>query len=484
MPWFTPVGFRSVPVNAIEWNAKLVNAKFAPDDSNRNGALPRLPLDRIAASSYGAMMQASNTSADPRGYYAASAESGPQRAALSGTVRADICIVGGGYTGLTAALHAAQTGARTVLLEAESIGFGASGRNGGQIHTGWRKDQQQLEAWLGRAHARDLWTLSEQAKTLVRSLVFTHGIACELKPGLAIAAHNASAARTLAEDAEHLAREYGYTALRMLDAAETVAQIGSTTYPASRMDTDGGHLHPLLFARGIAKAAEAAGAMMYEQSAVLSLERGARDVSVVTDKGKVVCDRALLALDAWSGSVAPELDRYIGHIESFVTATAPLPPELDAPVLASDAAVADTRHVLDYYRKSSDHRLLFAGRETYFSPPTDIAALVRPRMLKVFPQLASVPTEYGWRGTVGITVTRMPHFGRLSDRILFAHGYSGQGVVLANLAGKLMADAALGRPEEFDIVARVPARAFPGGAMLRKPLMAAGLLAFKMLDAL
>jgi gamma-glutamylputrescine oxidase len=421
---------------------------------------------------------------EPQGYYAVSAGPARPRDRLDGDIHADICVVGGGYTGLSAALHAAQAGARVELIEAETVGFGASGRNGGQIHTGLRKDQAELEAWLGPQHAHDLWLLAEDSKAVVRSLVASHGIDCELKPGLVIAAHNEAAARALAEDTEHLARDYGYAQARMMDAGETQAQLGTCMYPAARFDAGGGHLHPLLFARGLALAAEAAGATIHERSAALSLEHENNCVTVRTALGNITADHVVLACDAFTAGIAPELAAYIGHVESFVTATAPLPPALAERIIACDAAVADTRHVLDYYRKSADRRLLFAGREAYFGMPSDIAALVRPRMLKVFPELASIPTEFAWSGTVGITVTRMPHFGRLSGRVLFAHGYSGQGVALATLGGKLLAEAALGHPERFEVFARVPARTFPGGRILRKPLIAAALLAYKVVDAL
>ncbi|MGD0192914.1 MAG: FAD-binding oxidoreductase [Rhizomicrobium sp.] len=421
---------------------------------------------------------------EPQGYYAESAGPEPERRPLADTVRADVCVVGGGYTGLSAALHAAEAGATVELLEAHTVGYGASGRNGGQIHTGFRKDQAELEAWLGDKHARDLWQLSAESKELVQSLIERHRIACELKPGLVIAAHSTAAAHALSKDAEHLAHHYGYGQLQMWDGAATATQIGTTIYQSSRFDAGGGHLHPLLFARGLASAAEKAGVRIREHSGIGFMEREDDRVHLRTEGGMVVADKTILACDAWSGSVAPELEPFIGHVESFVTATAPLPPSLSDRILACDAAVADTRHVLDYYRKSADQRLLFAGREAYFGMPSDIAALVRSRMLKVFPDLVSVPTEYAWSGTVGITVTRMPHFGRLSERIFFAHGYSGQGVALATLGGRVMAEAALGHPERFDVFARVPARKFPGGRALRKPLIAAGLLAYKLLDAL
>jgi gamma-glutamylputrescine oxidase len=399
-------------------------------------------------------------------------------------MRADVCVVGGGFTGLCAALHLAEQGAAVALVEAEAIAFAASGRNGGQIHTGLRKEQAELERWLGRVHAHDLWSLTEESKAHVRGLVARHNIACDLKSGLVIAAHNARALSALDDDTAHLTRYYGYYAARMIDAEETRATLGTSLYPGSRLDSGGGHLHPLRFARGLADAAEAKGAALWERSPAVALEPDGDHVTVRTPEGSIRAARVILATDAFSGALVPELAPYIGHVESFMTATAPLPPELARTILPSDAAVADTRHVLDYYRKSADGRLLFAGRESYFHPPRDIAALVRPRMLHVFPALETVPTEYAWSGTVGITRTRMPHFGRLGERVLFAHGYSGQGVALACLGGKLMAEAALGHPERFDVFARVPAERFPGGESLRKPLIAAALVAYKVMDAL
>jgi gamma-glutamylputrescine oxidase len=236
----------------------------------------------------------------------------------------------------------------------------------------------------------------------------------------------------------------------------------------------------LRYARGLAAAAEKAGAVIYEQSRVLAVEEGRAQ----TAQGAVTAGWILLACDAYSGVLVPELAPYIAQLESFIVATEPLSAPLYDAVLSCDAAVADTRHVLDYYRKSDDNRLLFAGREAYWSPPKDVARLVRPRMLSVYPNLADVKIDYGWHGTVGITATRMPHFGRLSPRLLFAHGYSGHGVALATLGGKLLAEAALGHPERFETMARVPPREFPGGQALRKPLVTAGLLWLKLLDAI
>lgn len=414
-----------------------------------------------------------------QGYYAVSAAGMAPLPCLSGDVRADLCVIGGGYTGLSAALHAARAGATVVLLEARTIGFAASGRNGGQIHPGHRKNQAELESWLGTTQARDLWRLSEEARALVFDLA---GEGCDLKRGLVIAAHNARAARDLAADAEHLASNYAYRDLRMLDRTKAAAALGTSVYPAARLDSGGGHLQPLKFARRLASQAVTADAKLFENSPALSIEDGS-PVIVRGDTGTVRADHVVLACDAFSADLAPQLAPYIAHVESFIVATAPLGEALNAQILPGDVAVADTRHVLDYYRKSADGRLLFAGRESYWNPPDDIAALVRPRMLKVFPQLADTSIDYAWRGTVGITRTRMPHFGRLSSRILFGHGYSGHGVALTVVGGKALAQAALGDPERFDILARVPPRKFPGGRLLRKPMVTAALVALKRRDA-
>jgi gamma-glutamylputrescine oxidase len=415
-------------------------------------------------------------------YYRASLGADPLHRPLSGRAKADVCIVGGGFTGLSAALHLATEGARVMLLEAETIGFGASGRNGGQIHTGFRQTQKQLEHGLGEVHARDLWTLAEEAKALARDLTAEHGIDCALKSGLVIAAHDHAAARELVEETDDLRTRHGYTEARMMDADETAQQLGTDVYPAARFDSGGGHLQPLAFARGLARAAEQAGAILHEGTRAQRVEESEPGVRVVCETGEVNADWVILACDASTGDLVPALAPYIAHVESFVTATEPLPDELYTHVLPCDAAVADTRHVLDYYRKSEDRRMLFAGRESYFTVPKNIAAIVRPRMEKVYPLLRMVRTEYAWRGTVGITRTRMPHFGKIGERVLFAHGYSGQGVALANLGGKVLAEAAMGKPERFEILARVPAKRFPGGAVLRKPLVTAGLLWFKLLD--
>jgi len=419
----------------------------------------------------------------PAGYYAASSAPAPRFDSLSGTAACDFCIVGGGYTGLSAALHLAGAGQRPWLLEANTIGFQASGRNGGQIHSGHRKSQTALERWLGRLHARDLWSLSEEATLLVRDLIARHDIDCDFAPlGIISAAHDKSAARQLRDDAEHLDREYGHR-LTVLDANEIASRVGTDKYVGGTYDGSGGHLHPLKFARGLAAAASRAGAVLYENSRVVRVvQTSPSRTRINTAEAQLTARHVILACDAFSGDVIPALRSYIGHVESFIVATEPLR-ERAAAILPCNAAVADTRHVLDYFRKSPDGRLLFGGRESYFWPPKDIARFVRPRMGRVFPALADKEIEFAWQGTVGITVTRMPHFGRLGEYMLFAHGYSGHGVALSVLAGKLLAEACLGRSEGFDVFARVPAKPFPGGSFLRRPLIAGALAWYKIADA-
>jgi gamma-glutamylputrescine oxidase len=418
----------------------------------------------------------------PETFYRAALGPAPTRASLSSNIKTDVCIIGVGFTGLSAALHLANIGARAILIDAETIGFGASGRNGGQIHTGFRQTQRALERWLGEVHARDLWNLSEEAKLLIRELVTRYGIGCALKSELVIAADDHGAIRPLADDTEYLRSHYNYSSARMMDAADTARELGTDVYPAARLDSGGGHLQPLAFARSLASAAEAAGARLCENTRAKRIEASEHGVRVLCDGGTIDADHVILACDAYSGLLVPELAPYIAHVESFMTATEPLPDELYNNVLPNDSAVADTRHVLDYFRKSEDRRMLFAGRETYFTVPTNIAAIVRPRMERVYPGLKNVRTEYAWSGTVGITRTRMPHLGRLNARTVFAHGYSGQGVALANLGGKLLAEAVTGNAERFDVLARVPAKPFPGGAWLRRPLVSAGLIFYKVLD--
>ena len=421
------------------------------------------------------------TAATPLGptWYEATAPAAAPRPALKGEVNADVCVVGGGYAGLSAALHLAKAGLKTVLLEAKSIGGGASGRNGGQIHSGQRKDQEDLERELGDTHARELWTLAQDAKALVRSLISEHDIDCDLKNGILHAAWKHADAEPLRRYVDHMAARYGY-AQSYIEAKDVPAYVATSRYHGATNDPGGGQLHPLKFARGLARAAEAAGAIIHEGSIVTALANS----KAVTTGGHVAADHFVLACDTWLG----ELDRRAGRtaiaINSFIAVTAPLGARA-AQLIPSDLPVADTKFVVDYYRLTPDGRLLFGGGENYTPRyPRDLKAFVAKPVHRVFPQLRDVTFDYAWGGPVGVTLSRLPHFGHAGARTVFAHGFSGQGVALATLAGQLMAEATMGTATRFDVFAKLKHRPLPGGRLLRTPIMALGMAWYALKDRL
>ncbi|MFV0474210.1 MAG: NAD(P)/FAD-dependent oxidoreductase, partial [Pikeienuella sp.] len=402
---------------------------------------------------------------------------------LQGETRADICVVGGGYTGLSAALHLAERGHDVALLDAQRVGWGASGRNGGQVGSGQRLEQEALEAMLGREHARRLWDLAEEAKALVKALIANHGIDCDFRPGIIHAAHRARLGPELAREAEHLARAYDHP-ITFLDRAALCEIVGSPAYHAGTMDPSAGHLHPLNFALGLARAAASAGARLHEQSEVVAIDR-AGGLRVRTAEGAVRADQVILACNGYLGRLAPEVAARVMPINNFIIATEPLREDLARRVIANGMAVADTKFVVNYFRLSSDRRLLFGGRESYgYRFPSNIKSFVRKAMLEIYPCLADARVDYGWGGTLAITMNRMPHLTRRPDGLISASGYSGHGVAMATLAGKLAAEAAAGAAERFDILADVPTPRFPGGAALRSPLLVLAMLWYSMRDRL
>jgi gamma-glutamylputrescine oxidase len=420
----------------------------------------------------------------PSSYYAATANDTTRHPPLDGDCEADACVIGGGYTGLSAALHLAEAGFSVRLLEANRIGWGASGRNGGQLCTGQRKDQQTLEAMVGPEHARRLWELAEAAKALVRDLVRRHAIACDLKPGMMTVAHKPGLTAELHAGAEYLARTYGYDQLTPLSVAEVRERLGSRRYYGGVLDQGAGHLHPLNYALGLARGARAAGAVLHEETEARAIAGGARP-QVATSRGTVRCRFVVVACNGYLGRLAPRLAGAIMPINNYIVATAPLGEDVARSLIRDDVAVADTKFVISYFRLSADRRLLFGGGETYRrSFPADIMAFVRPHLLRVFPQLAAIPLDYGWGGTLAITLNRMPNFGRTDGNVFHALGYSGHGIAIATLAGQLIAEAAAGTMQRFDVLATVPQPRFPGGVLLRWPALVAGMLWYSLRDRL
>ena len=418
-------------------------------------------------------------------WYEATLAAPPARPPLAADTEADVCVVGGGYAGLSAALHLAEAGLKTVLLETAAVGAGASGRNGGQLHTGQRQDQDWLERNLGESTARDLWTLAEDAKTLVRTLVARHAIACNLKDGLIHAAWKQRDAPALKAHAEHMQARYGYRT-DWLDRDEIARRIATTRYHGGVFDPGGGHLHALAYARGLGAAAQKAGAAIYERSRAIAAAPEGSGVIVRTEGGFAVrAAHAVLACDTWLGALDARAGARALPINSFIAVTAPLGPDRAAALIPSGAAVADTKFVVDYYRVTPDHRLLFGGGETYTPRyPADLKAFVAKPLLRVFPQLKDVALDYAWGGAVGVTQSRLPHLGWSAPNIVFAHGFSGQGVALATGAGALMAEAVRGTLGRFDVYARLKHRPFPGGRWLRTPLQALGMAWYALKDRL
>lgn len=420
----------------------------------------------------------------PNSWYAATAEPLERLPALQGAERADVCVVGGGFTGLSAALHLAERGYDVVLLEAQRVGFGASGRNGGQVGTGQRVGQDALEEMLGKAHARALWDLSLESVALVRGLIEKHAPDADFVPGIIHADHRARLVPENHAYAEKLRTEYGYDLIRPLDKEETRHLVGSTAYHGGVLDLGGGHVHPLRYALGLARAAREAGVRIFEQSQVTAVEQGA-SLRIRTASGEISADHVLLACNGYLGSLDPFVAARVMPINNFIAATEPLPEAMATELIRENHAVADSKFVINYFRLSEDRRMLFGGGESYgYRFPKDIAAKVRKPMAQIYPQLKDVRIDYAWGGTLGITMNRMPHFERLKGNILSASGYSGHGVAMATLGGKLASEAIAGQAERFDLMATVPTQRFPGGVGLRTPLLVLAMIWFSLRDRL
>ncbi|MGI3168100.1 NAD(P)/FAD-dependent oxidoreductase [Pseudooceanicola sp. C21-150M6] len=419
----------------------------------------------------------------PNSFYAATAPLLPAFPALKGAETADLCVIGGGYTGLSTALHAAEAGLSVILLDAQRVGFGASGRNGGQLGSGQRQDQMALEKMLGPEEARLYWRLGEDAKALVKSLIAKHNIDAELKSGVAWTGFTQSEVHELHDYGAHLTARYNYPEIELLDGATCAQVIPSPAYKGGILDRGAAHLHPLKFVLGLARAAEAAGVRLFERSEVHRIDPG--DPAVIrTAEGQVTARHVVLACNGYLGGLDRRVAARVMPINNYVIATEPLGDDA-ARVLTRDIAVADSKFVVNYYRLSEDKRLIFGGGESYgYRFPRDIAAKVRKPMTQIYPHLRDVRIDYAWGGTLAITMKRLPFFSRLAPNILTASGYSGHGVGTATHAGQLLAAAVEGQASGFDAMSRLPTPTFPGGGGLRTPLLIAAMSWFALRDRL
>ena len=416
-------------------------------------------------------------------YYDASAMARAEYPQLKGAQTADVCIVGAGYTGLCAALDLAVAGFSVILLESERIGFGASGRNGGQIATGYPPGMIDTEALVGAEDAARLWDLSAEAIRLQKERIARHNIACDLKEGELYAAVKPRHRDWLLEEQEHCEKTYGYRDYRWLEQDELGDYLNSKRFCGGLLDSSGGHLHPLNYALGLGRVAEEAGVAIFENSCVEAVSKGKMPV-VTTAEGSVTARYVVLAGNAYLADLDHSLAAKIIPVDACIIATEPLGEVRAKALMPADICVSDTNFNLDYFRMSSDPRLLYGGQDKLISKRTMAGAALRENMLATFPELEDVKIDYIWGGKGAVTRNLLPDVGRMGGNIYYAQGYSGQGVPLSGIVGRLIAEAIQGDAGRFDVFARIPHKAFPGGTALRVPLLSIARLYYELRDAL
>jgi gamma-glutamylputrescine oxidase len=421
-------------------------------------------------------------------YYAATSARDCEYAAMQGDTQCDVAIVGAGLAGLSAAIELAQRGHQVTVLEAHEVGFGASGRNGGQAIHGLACDLAVIEQQLGLAEAQRVWAMSIEALDLMRQRIAQFDIDCDWRDGYLAVATSERKARELFAATERLAAVYGYP-MRSIGAGELPNWIHSPRYVAAVHDPRSGHLHPLKYTRALARAAAQLGVRIHEASAVTQLVEGERPV-LRTHAGSVRARQVLLAGNVYLQGLVPRLQARIMPVGTYIVASQTMDAARAQALIPCEAAVCDTHFVLDYFRLSADHRMLFGGRVSYSTvTPMNLAQSMRSRMQRSFPQLADLAIDYAWGGFVDISMNRAPDFGRLPARghapnVYYLQGFSGHGLALSGLAGKLVAEAIDGDASRFDTFARIAHRRFPGGRWLRTPALVLGMGWHQLKDAL
>jgi gamma-glutamylputrescine oxidase len=416
-------------------------------------------------------------------YYGVTAHRGSPNPALEGTADCDVCVVGGGIAGSSAALHLAERGYRVALIEERYIGWGASGRSGGQAIFGLAADQASLERLTDASTARAIWDISIAGLDLIKERLVKYSIDCDWASGQVQVALKPRHERALHTELATLRSRYDYQTLRYVEREEIQSILGTSRYTGGLLDSAGGHLHPLNYTLGLAGAAVARGVALYESTRALDFTL-ASPIIVRTTAGQVRCRNLALCGNTYLGNFAPPLAKKIIALATYIVATERLGIERARGLISNNVAVSDMNWVLDYFRLSADHRLLFGGRVSSARFPPAMAQATRARMLKVFPQLANARIDYAWGGFVDVTINRAPHFGRLAPNVYFLQGFCGHGIALAGIAGVLLAEAIAGTAERFDVFTRIPHHDFPGGAKLRNSAMQLAMLYYRLRDLL
>jgi len=416
-------------------------------------------------------------------YYAATANRSQRHAPLSGAIRCDVAIVGGGLAGLGAALELRERGLDVVVLEAREIGWGASGRNGGQAIHGLACGQDVIEAQLGLDDSRRVWNMTIEALDILRERIARYGIECDWRDGYLGVATNARKGAELTQWADEIESKYAYPLTRVAPA-DVTNWVASGRYHSAIHDPRSGHLHPLKYVLGLARAAAAAGVRLYENTEVTGLRQDG-GVKLTTAAGEVQAGQVLLAGNVYLQDIAPALESRIMPVGTYIVCSEAMDPKLADSLIPTRSAVCDTDFVLDYYRTTNDHRMLFGGRVSYSTKtPANLQESMRRRMVDTFPQLASTKIEYAWGGFVDITMNRAPDFGRIGANVYYLQGFSGHGLALTGLAGRVVAEAMTAEASRFDLFARLKHRAFPGGRLLRTPALVLGMAWYRLKDLL
>ncbi len=419
----------------------------------------------------------------PNSFYTHSLREEIQYPTLSKNYKSQICIIGAGFTGLSAGLCLAELGFEVIILEANRVGFGASGRNGGQVGSGQRWDQEKIEKHFGLNKAKIFWEISEDAKLEVISRIKSYNIDCDFSSGIISTTINKYDTSQLFDEVDSLKKRYKYTKIQKLTSSELSNIIDTDVYDGGCLDSGAGHLNPLKLVQGLGVAAKKNQVEIFEKCCVKKIEYGKKNTLVLTNGYRVVCDYLIIACNGYLGSLEPYISSKVMPINNFIIVTEVLGNDLLNSFFKNNYAVADNKFVPNYFRPSPDKRLIFGGGENYtYRFPKDIKKMVRKKMMKVYPQLNNTRIDFAWGGTLAVTRNRLPYFAKIKPNVFSASGYSGHGVALSVLAGRMIAELIKGDTKKFDFMNNIPTKSFPGNSSLQWPLLVLGMLWYSLRD--